>query len=65
MEQKCVSGMAAPRVRCPLPQALVWTGGMREGQDLTLQQSPLAGGELQGERAQGYSQPSYQVQGGH
>uniref|UniRef100_A0A8C9N0M0 Galactose-3-O-sulfotransferase 2 n=1 Tax=Serinus canaria TaxID=9135 RepID=A0A8C9N0M0_SERCA len=37
--------MAAPRVRCPL-----WTGGMREGQGLTLQQSPLAGGELQGER---------------
>lgn len=52
--------VSEPRVRCPLPQPLVWTGGMREGQGLTLQQSPLAEGQLQCGRARGYSQPSCQ-----
>lgn len=31
--------MAIPGVRCPLPQPLVWTRGMREGQGLTAAES--------------------------
>lgn len=63
VEQKCLcAGFSHgnPTGEVSPSTASVWTGGMREGQGLAAAES-FGWGELQGERAQGYSQPSLQV----